>query len=272
MPGSNAAIRSTARDSGAICGIRSADTGMIGRVTQPEQPRTIFLAGDSTAAPKHLDAAPEAGWGMALPWHLAPHLRLENHARNGRSTRSFVDQGRLAALLERIRPGDLLLTQFGHNDGKASDPERATEPWTSYQEHLEMYVVGARARGATVVFATPLERRRFDENGAARACHGDYPDAMRDLAGRFDVPVVDAQVQSLALWQRLGPDATTRYFLHTADGRRDDTHFQPTGAAEIARIIANDLVAQAILDPGDVRRLDEPAPESAFVWLDEAPA
>ncbi|WP_308291491.1 rhamnogalacturonan acetylesterase [Microbacterium sp. G2-8] len=241
-------------------------------MTQLESPRTIFLAGDSTAAPKHADAAPEAGWGMALPWHLTPRLRLENHARNGRSTRSFVDQGRLAAILERIRPGDILLAQFGHNDGKSSDPERATDPWTSYQEHLEMYVAGAREHGATVVFATPIERRRFDEDGAARACHGDYPHAMRDLASRLGVPVVDAQVQSLALWQRLGPEASTRYFLHTDDGRRDDTHFQPPGAAEIAQIIVNDLRAQAIVEPHEVRRLDDPAPASAFEWLETAPA
>ncbi|HSY00414.1 MAG TPA: SGNH/GDSL hydrolase family protein, partial [Streptomyces sp.] len=90
--------------------------------------RTIHLAGDSTAAQKYADAAPETGWGMALPFFLRSGLKVSNHAVNGRSSKSFIDEGRLDVILDAIRPGDLLVIQFGHNDSKIADPTRYTEP------------------------------------------------------------------------------------------------------------------------------------------------
>ncbi|MYS53198.1 rhamnogalacturonan acetylesterase, partial [Streptomyces sp. SID6013] len=133
----------------------------------PHHPRTLYIAGDSTAAQKYSDAAPETGWGMALPFFLRHDLRVANHAVNGRSSKSFVDEGRLDVVLGAIRPGDFLLIQFAHNDEKDEDPTRYTEPWTTYQDCLRMYVDGARARGARPVLATPVERRRFDAEGNA---------------------------------------------------------------------------------------------------------
>ncbi|WP_435810154.1 GDSL-type esterase/lipase family protein [Streptomyces mirabilis] len=86
--------------------------------------RTLYIAGDSTTAQKYADAAPETGWGMALPFFLREQLEVANHAVNGRSSKSFVDEGRLEVVLEAIRPGDFLLVQFGHNDEKSADPTR----------------------------------------------------------------------------------------------------------------------------------------------------
>jgi lysophospholipase L1-like esterase len=100
--------------------------------------RTLHIAGDSTAAQKYSDAAPETGWGMALPFFLRKDLEVANHAVNGRSSKSFVDEGRLDAVLAAIRPGDLLLIQFAHNDEKDEDPTRYTEPWTTYQDYRRM--------------------------------------------------------------------------------------------------------------------------------------
>ena len=141
--------------------------------------RTLYIAGDSTAAQKYADAAPETGWGMALPFFLHKDLPVANHAVNGRSSKSFVDEGRLAVILRQIRPGDFLLIQFGHNDAKKEDPARYTEPWSTYQSHLRQYIDGARARGARPVLATSVERRKFDAAGKALPTHGDYPAAMR---------------------------------------------------------------------------------------------
>jgi lysophospholipase L1-like esterase len=227
--------------------------------------RTLYIAGDSTAAQKYADAAPESGWGMALPFFLRKDLPVANHAVNGRSSKSFVDEGRLEVILGEIRPGDFLLVQFGHNDEKKEDPARYTEPWSTYQEYLRMYVDGARARGARPVLATSVERRRFDAAGTAVTSHGEYPAAMRALAAEEGVALLDVQALSLALWQRLGVEATKTYFNWTAT-EQDNTHFNPPGAIEVARIVARELLRTRVLAHRDVRRLDADIPASWISW------
>jgi lysophospholipase L1-like esterase len=205
---------------------------------------TVYIAGDSTAATKAAAVAPETGWGQALPLFLAGHVAVANHAVNSRSSRSFVAEGRLAAILEAIRPGDVLLAQFGHNDQKTD--ERRTDPFTTYQRYLRRYVDGARERGARPVLLTPVERRGFGPEGRAVASHGDYPKAARELAESEGVPLVDVQAASLALWDRLGPEGSKRAFVWTEpgewpgrpEGTRDDTHLCRYGAIEVARVVA----------------------------------
>ncbi|MFH8486925.1 rhamnogalacturonan acetylesterase [Streptomyces longisporoflavus] len=227
---------------------------------------TLYIAGDSTAAQKYADAAPETGWGMALPFFLdGRRLPVANHAMNGRSSKSFVDEGRLAVILESIMPGDRLLVQFAHNDEKSADPARYTEPWSTYQEYLRRYVEGARSRGARPVFATAVERRKFDAAGTALPTHGDYPAAMRALADAEDVPLLDLQALSLALWQRLGAEKTKAYFNWTAT-EQDNTHFNPPGAIAVARLVAAELLHRGVLAPRDVRRLDDAIPDSWITW------
>ncbi|MEU2912349.1 rhamnogalacturonan acetylesterase [Streptomyces massasporeus] len=227
---------------------------------------TLYIAGDSTAAQKYKDAAPETGWGMAIPFFLqGPRLAVSNHAVNGRSSKSFVDEGRLKVILSALRPGDFLLVQFAHNDEKAEDPTRYTEPWSTYQQYLRMYLDGARALGARPVLATSVERRRFDAAGKALPTHGEYPAAMRALAAEERVPLLDVQALSLALWQRLGVEETKKYFNWTAT-EQDNTHFNPPGAIEVARLVARELLRTRVLGPRDVRRLDERIPESWITW------
>lgn len=226
---------------------------------------TLYIAGDSTAAQKYADAAPETGWGMALPFFLSDRLRIANHAMNGRSSKSFVDEGRLAAILETIRPGDRLLIQFAHNDEKSADPTRYTEPWSTYQDYLRQYVDGARSRGARPLLVTAVERRKFDADGTALPTHGAYPAAMRALAAAEGVPLLDVQTQSLALWQKLGVEATKAYFNWTAT-EQDNTHFNPPGAIEVARLVAAGLLHHKVLAPRDVRRLNAAIPPSWITW------
>ncbi|MGP4010407.1 rhamnogalacturonan acetylesterase [Streptomyces sp. 4N124] len=227
--------------------------------------RTLFIAGDSTAAQKYASAAPETGWGMALPFFLHKDRAVSNHAVNGRSSKSFVDEGRLDVVLGQIRAGDVLLIQFAHNDEKADDPTRYTEPWTTYQEYLRLYVDGSRARGARPVLATAVERRRFDVGGNAVPSHGDYPAAMRALAEEERVALLDLQALSLALWQGLGVEETKKYFNWT-ETEQDNTHFNPPGAIAVARIVVRELMRTRVLGPRDVRRLDEEIPESWITW------
>ncbi|MGW3093573.1 rhamnogalacturonan acetylesterase [Streptomyces sp. NPDC001102] len=227
--------------------------------------RTLYIAGDSTAAQKYADAAPETGWGTALPFFLRKDVGVSNQAVNGRSSKSFVDEGRLDALLGTIRPHDLLVVQFAHNDEKSGDPARYTEPWTTYQEHLRLYIEGARAHGARPVLATPVERRRFDADGNAVPTHGDYPAAMRALAAEEGVALLDIEALSLALWQRLGVEATKTYFNWT-DTEQDNTHFNPPGAIAVARLVAQELLRTRVLARPDVIRLHEEIPTSWITW------
>ncbi len=227
--------------------------------------RTLHIAGDSTAAQKYADAAPETGWGMALPYFLNRTVDVANHAVNGRSSKSFIDEGRLDAILAAIRPGDLLLVQFGHNDSKSEDPARYTEPWTTYQDHLRQYVDGARARGARPLLATSVERRRFSADGTAQRSLGEYPAALRALAAEEGVALLDIEALSLALWQELGPEETKKYFNWTAT-EQDNTHFNPPGAIAVARLVARELLRRRVLLSRDVRRLKDEIPESWITW------
>jgi lysophospholipase L1-like esterase len=202
---------------------------------------------------------------MALPFFLRHGLPVANHAVNGRSSKSFVDEGLLAVVLAEIRPGDLLLVQFAHNDEKSEDPTRYTEPWTTYQDYLRQYLDGARARGARPVLVTPVERRRFDADGNALPTHGDYPAAMRALAAQEHVTLLDIETLSLALWQRLGVEETKTYFNWTAT-EQDNTHFNPPGAIAVARLVARELTRTRVLAPHDVVRLHDDIPTSWITW------
>ena len=232
----------------------------------PPYSRTLYIAGDSTAAQKYADAAPETGWGMALPFFLRKDpVAVSNHAVNGRSSKSFVDEGRLDVILAAIRPGDFLLVQFAHNDEKAEDPTRYTEPWTTYQDYLRLYIDGARAR-----VRGPCSRPPSSGGGSTRRQRpADATATTRRRCGRSPprsgVPLLDVQALSLALWQRLGVEETKKYFNWTAT-EQDNTHFNPPGAIAVARLVARELLRPRVLAPRDVRRLDERIPESWITW------
>ncbi|GAA3399086.1 rhamnogalacturonan acetylesterase [Streptomyces roseoviridis] len=253
----------------AGAGLALAPAGAATAVAAPRgtRMRTLYLVGDSTAAQKYADAAPETGWGTALPFFLHRDVAVANHAVNGRSTKSFLAEGRLGPVLGAVRPGDVLIVQFGHNDQKTADPARGTDPWTTYQENLRVFVTGARERGALPVLATSVERRRFDAAGTAQRTLGEYPAAMRAVAREDDVPLLDVAALSLALWQELGPEATKTYFNWTP-AEQDDTHFNPPGAIEVARLVAGELLRTGVLAPRETRRLDGVVPAGWITWPD----
>ncbi len=243
----------------------------VARTAREQHPRRIYIAGDSTASQKYADVRPETGWGMVLPWYIGPRIEVINHAMNGRSSKSFITERRLAAILDVIRPDDVLLIQFGHNDQK-SDPAIGTEPWTSYRSSLLRHLDGARERGAVPVLLTPAERRRFDADGKAVATHGQYPDAMRALAAAEGVALIDITAQTIARWQELGPDRSRLNFLHTEAGLEDNTHFNAAGAGAVGRMVARGLLATEVLAEREVRRLDETVPAKWVTWPEAVPA
>ncbi len=207
------------------------------------EPPRVFLAGDSTMADKPLDL-PERGWGMALGPLLREGVAVRNHAMNGRSTKSFLDEGRWAKLAAELRPGDFVLIQFAHNDEKREDPKRFTDPATTFRENLRRFVREARARGAVPLLATPVCRRKFDSAGKLRDTHGDYPAAVRAVAQEEQVPLLDLERATAAWLQREGDVPSRRFFMWLApgahpripEGRQDDTHFVAAGAEAVAAL------------------------------------
>lgn len=239
------------------------------------QHRRIFLAGDSSVTSRPRSMAPMVGWGQVLQLFVQG-AEVVNAARAGSSSRSFLERGRLAWILENIAPGDLLLVSFGLIDMKPGDG-RFTEPFGDYQYFLRQYALGVRERGAHPVFVTSHERRVFDAYGNMRRPLGLYPAAMRELAMGLSVPLIDLNEWSVAWWRQAGPEGTKELFLYLEpgehpnypDGVADNTHLRGHGAMECARFVAGEMCAKGLLTPDHFRNLEARIPETAVEFLDD---
>ncbi|MGN0506826.1 MAG: rhamnogalacturonan acetylesterase [Lachnospiraceae bacterium] len=210
----------------------------------------IFYAADSTVAQNTIVTYPQSGIGQALSLYLKKGIIVHNHAVNGRSTKSFIDEARLSAINDEIREGDFLFIQFGHNDEKIEDASRYTEAFGSYQLNLEKFINVARSHGAYPVLITSLYRRHFDENGTLiPGSHGDYPEAMKQIGERLQVPVIDLCTKSMHLLQKTGEEGSRKWFMYFPagqypnfpDGKQDNTHLRYEGALVFAGMIAEEL-------------------------------
>ena len=207
---------------------------------------TVYVCGDSTAASYKPEEAPITGWGQVLSEYL-PGVRVENRAMGGRSTKSFLSEGRLQRIETEIQLGDLLLIQFSHND-ENDLVWRHTDPWTSFYHNLEIYVDTALLHQARPVLMTPICRRIW-RDGQLQECHGDYPDVIRVLAAQRNVPLIDMYEQSKAYVRQLGEEESSKLYLHFApglwpaypNGSNDDTHTQRAGAEAYAKMTAEGL-------------------------------
>ncbi len=215
----------------------------------PDNRIRVFLIGDSTMAEKNVSDTPECGWGQMFPHYLDPDVVVDNRAMNGRSTKSFMKEGRWNSVLSTLHEGDYVFIQFGHNDAKISDSTRYAAPHAAFRENLVMYVRQAREKGATPVLLTPVNRRKFDSSGAFVDQHGEYPGVVREVAREEKVPLIDLHEKSRDLFVRLGAEGTAGLFLHIPPGffhampggKKDDTHFTKYGAAVVARLVADGL-------------------------------
>lgn len=246
----------------------------------PRKVTTIFIIGDSTAAKKDLSTgSPERGWGMALQCFFdESFIRVDNHAVNGRSSKSFIDEGRWQKVVDLIEPGDYVIIQFGHNDEKPK-PDRHTDPGSTFDYNLARFVRETRERGGVPVLMNPVVRRNFakviaknDDDEALRnttfkdapqLVEGDslvdthklYAVAPRDVARRMNCLFVDANKITHDLEQSLGVEGSKKLHMwykpgeHPAlpDGRQDNTHYNIYGAHEVARRLADALCEQVPL-------------------------
>lgn len=216
---------------------------------QRKTPVTIYLIGDSTVADKPVDDNPERGWGQILPRYFDENVVVRNHAVNGRSTKSFIDEGRWGAVLKELKADDWVFVQFGHNDEKSEDPTRYAAANTDYRKNLMRFVNEARAKQARVLLITPVMRRRFDERGKFFDTHGEYPAAVKAVAGELNVPLFDLHGKSRFVIEEHGAEGSKKIFLHFGanhfekikDEKKDDTHFSEYGAALMASLVAEGL-------------------------------
>ncbi|WP_349811503.1 GDSL-type esterase/lipase family protein [Xanthomonas dyei] len=206
-------------------------------------PHRIFIAGDSTAAEYGADRAPQAGWGQMLQaWFDPAQWQVHNHAKGGRSTRSFIAEGRLDAIAKELQRGDILLIQFGHNDAKREDPTRYTDPQGDYVRFLRQYIATAREKGATPILITPAARLLYDF-GALLDTHGRYTLAMQQLAADQHVGLIDLNASSSDWIRALGEQAAKPYFLFVPEqNKADGTHFSRAGATAVACLVVHGWV------------------------------
>jgi len=215
-----------------------------------KDPMRVFLIGDSTMADKLPADFPETGWGMPFSKLFNEAVEVQNHAYNGRSTKSFRREGRWAKVQAQLKKGDYVFIQFGHNDAKASDTARYAPSQTDFRENLTRYVAETRAKGGIPILLTPTQRRKFDSTGVFIDQHADYPNVVREVAAKEKVLLIDIEKESKKYISSEGPEGAKKMFLHYPvgifrkfmKGAADDTHFSPFGAMKIS-----DMVAEAIL-------------------------
>ncbi|SMD32288.1 Lysophospholipase L1 [Reichenbachiella faecimaris] len=216
---------------------------------QPEE-YTLHLVGDSTMADKdNPETNPEFGWGQVLPKCFDDQVTVVNHAKNGRSTKSFINEGRWQKVVEELDAGDYVFIQFGHNDQKVQHPKRYTNPYSGYRFNLEKMIRETKSKGAIPVMFSSIVRRNFNEHGVLEDTHGAYPFVARSVASEMNVPFVDMQVVTENLVNQLGEEPSKELYLwiepgtneYYPDGKHDNTHFSKKGAIKMCQLVIEEI-------------------------------
>lgn len=210
--------------------------------------KKVILLGDSLCAQKSLAERPETGWGEQLGAFLSGGWTVVNLAVNGYSTKSAISEGMYEKALAEAGRGDVALIQFGHNDEKSDDVLRYAAPWSTFIANLKYMAGGLQKKGAKVVFITPVARRRF-EGSYIVDTHKDYPAAMKCAAAQLGIDCIDMTIPTMILYQKNGESESKKFVMNFGgmlytnypDGCLDDTHLRATGAAAVARMIAQEL-------------------------------
>ena len=238
---------------------------------------TVYLCGNSTVVDQ--EDEPWASWGQMITRWFDTDVVIANFAESGLSCTSFLAQLRLDKILSQLKRGDYVIVEFGHNDEKEKKPGDGA--WYSYSRNLKIFVDRVRAAGGHIIFCTPTARRFFnDDRKTIQNTHGDYPEAMKAVAQREQVPVIDLTRMSTVFYETLGEEGSKKSLVHypanTFPGQdqplADNTHFNPYGAWEIAKMVVMGL--KNINSPlvrflrGDWQDFDPAKPDNpeAFVW------
>jgi lysophospholipase L1-like esterase len=210
-------------------------------ISDNDRPTHVFMIGDSTMANKPENAIPEVGWGQVLHYFFNDSIVIENHAKNGRSSKSFIDEGLWGKVIASVQKGDYVIIQFGHNDEK-EDTARHTNPSTSYKKNLERFVDETNKKGGIPILCTSIVRRHFDKEGTLRDTHGEYLKTVRQVALEKRVYFIDLEKETRKLVEQLGPEKSKQLYLFFESGvyplrpigLQDSTHLSQLGAFTVA--------------------------------------
>ncbi|NDV47284.1 hypothetical protein D0T49_09530 [Paludibacter sp. 221] len=231
-----------------------------------KRPLHIFMAGDSTMANKVLyktvtdsvtgkeiqEDFPERGWGMVLPQFFTDKVVIQNYAKNGRSTRTFISEGLWDSIASNVKQGDYVIIQFGHNDSSEAKKDRYTSPG-DYKNNLIKFVDETRAKGGNPILCTPVARRKY-KDGEIVNTHGIYTDLVAEVATEKNVPLVDMYKYTSEWLNETGEENSARFFMNIPagvnkiypNGLTDNTHFVQAGAEKAAGFFVEDIKKQQI--------------------------
>lgn len=202
----------------------------------------IWLIGDSTMAAKKAERFPESGWGVELSDYVTEKSIIHNHAASGRSTKSFVDEGRWKIVKDSLKKGDYVVIEFGHNDEKTED-KLHTDAQTSFKDNLRNFVRETRAKGCTPIICSSIVRRKFDESGNLVDTHGGYIAAADEVAQETKTIYIDMEKLTRQLVIKLGPEKSKELFNY---GKKDDTHLNHYGAKIVAGLFVQEIKNQQL--------------------------
>lgn len=217
---------------------------------QSETKKTkVYLIGDSTMSVKETKAYPETGWGMPFVYFFDSTIEIDNRAKNGRSTRTFISENRWQPVCNNLQPDDYVFIQFGHNDESKEKTDRYTTP-EQFKANLTKFVKETLEKKARPVLVTAVARRKFDSTNHIVDEHGIYTQIVRDLAKELNVPMIDLQKTSTALLEQMGVENSKLLFVQLEknehpnypDGKIDNTHFNELGARKMAQLVLADIV------------------------------
>jgi lysophospholipase L1-like esterase len=209
-----------------------------------EKKITVWMIGDSTMSVKEVKAYPETGWGMPFAYFFDSSVKVDNRAKNGRSTKTFISENLWAPVEAAIQPGDYVFMQFGHNDESKEKVDRYTTP-EEYKANLLKFINETKAKGGYPILLTPVSRRKFDKDGKIMQTHEVYSQLVRDLAKDQNVPMIDLDKKSQDLFQKFGEENSKLLFNQVEpgehpnypEGKIDNTHFNELGARKIAELV-----------------------------------
>lgn len=220
-----------------------------------QKPIKVWMIGDSTMCDYESSKAPLTGWGMPFAGFFNTEVQLNNRAKGGRSTRTFISENRWANVADSLSKGDYVLIQFGHND--EAKEEKYKERYTSvpdYKTNLARFIKESRAKNAVPVLITPVSRMSFDKEGHAKETHAEYTAAVYEVAKMYAVPLIDLDRDSRALFENMGPVASKKLFMQLEpgvhpnypEGKKDNTHFNEFGARKIAQLVLSEMKKQQL--------------------------
>ena len=211
--------------------------------TQLQDPITVYMIGDSTMSVKAISAYPETGWGMPFSNFFDGSVKIDNRAKNGRSTKTFISEGLWQPVANTMKTGDYLIIQFGHNDEINTKASYTTE--SDFRNNLTRFATEAKSKDVKPVLITPVTRRKFDTSGKVVDTHIVYAQIVRDVAAKNNIPLIDLDSISMKYLQKLGPEQSKLLFNRLLpgenpnypQGKEDDTHFSELGARKIAELV-----------------------------------